>query len=187
MLYSAEYHTQTDNYMGGNIGIGFFSNMTETIVRFDAGLAFQNYQYDVISIVDQRIKDWRGGETSSRFINHQTGEESGTSPFFTLTFNSNNDSAMINYFVNAGYFVQQLLDYGSGASNSKDSLNYTITTIDRRPDCSAGFLFINPGISLSLTSNIRLLLGVKILKEAILQLDSGSAIIVPNLQFDFRL
>ncbi len=177
-----------DNRMGGNFGIGLFTYMSEPIVRIDAGLTFQSYKYDAITIVDQRITDWWGDETSHRYIFHDTGEESNLNPFFTLTFNSNNDSALLNYFVNAGYFIQQLLDYSPGTSYYDDPLlNTTTISTDRRPDCSAGFIYFNPGISLSLASNIRILFGAKFLKEVILQIDSGGIIIVPNLQFDFRL
>lgn len=177
-----------DNYMGGHFGIGFFSSMTEPIVRFDAGLTFQKYKYDAVTIIDQLIVDWGGEQTNNRYLFHDVGEETNINPFFTITFNSNNDSAVVNYFVNAGYFIQQLLDYSPGTTRYKDPLFYTTTiTTDTRPDCSAGFLYLNPGISLSLNSNIRFLVSAKFLKETILQVDSGSIIVVPNMQIDFRL
>ncbi len=177
-----------DNHMGGNFGIGLFTNMTDPIFRFDAGLTFQSYRYDAVTIVDKKITDWWGNESSSRYIFHDIGEESNINPFFTLTFNSNNDSSLINYFVNAGYFIQQLLDYSPGTTRNDDPFLYTTTvTTDKRPGCSAGFLYFNPGISLNMAYNIRLLLSAKFLKETSLQIDSGGLIILPNIQIDFRL
>lgn len=177
-----------DNYMGGNFGIGLFSDMTDPIVRFDAGLTFQKYRYDAITIVDRVVTDWWGDETRNRYFLHDAGEETNINPFFTVTFNSNKDSALFNYFVNAGYFIQQLLDYSPGTTTTYSPLFNTATTsTDKRPDCSAGFFYLSPGISLSLATNLRLLISAKFLKETILQLDSGSIIVVPNLQFDFRI
>jgi hypothetical protein len=177
-----------ENYLGGNIGIGFFSYLTEPIVRFDLGLTFQECKYDAITIFDRVIQDWSGNVTKNRYLYHDVGEETNFNPFFTITFNSNNDSALVNYFVNAGYFIQQLLDYSPGTTRYEDPFfNTTTTTTDKRPDCSAGFIYINPGISLSIAPDIRILISAKLLKETILQLDSGSIIIMPNVQFDFQL
>ncbi len=177
-----------DNQMGGNFGIGLFSDMTEPIFRFDIGLTFQKYKYDAVTVVDQTITDWWGDQTKSRYLFHDTGEENNINPFFTITFNSNNDSALVNYFVNVGYFIQQLLNYSPGTSYSYDPLYYTSTvSTDKRPDCSVGFIYFHPGISLSLASNIRVLVSAKFMKETQLQLDSGNMIILPGIQLDFRL
>ncbi len=177
-----------ENFMGGNFGIGLFSDMKDPIFRFDVGLSFQKYKYDAVTVVEQTITDWQGNQTRNRFLFHDTGEETNFNPFFTITLNSNNDSAFANYFVNAGYFIQQLLNYSPGTSYYQDPLFVTSTvSTDKRPDCSAGFFYLNPGVALSLAPNIRVLIGVKILKETILQMDSGSLLILPNLQMDFRL
>ncbi len=175
-----------DNLSGGNFGIGLFTNLTEPIVRFDLGLNMQKYKYDAVTVLDQTIVDFWGHETKNRYIYHDIGEEMNTNPFLTLTFNSNNDSAMINYYFNVGYFLQQLLDFSPNDSYDND-FAYTVTTTDRRPECTAGFIYFNPGISLSLNKQIRIVLSAKFLKETILQLDSGDLIIVPGLQMDFTL
>ncbi len=178
----------SDNYMGGNFGIGLFSNMTAPIVRFDAGLTFQKYRYDAVTIVDQTIQDWGGDVTSNRYLFQDTGEETNINPFFIITINSNDDASMVNYFINVGYFSQQLLNFTPGTTHNTNPLFLTTTTkTDKRPDCSAGFFYFNPGISLNLAPNMRLIVSSKFLKETILQLDSGGLIIVPSLQLDFRI
>ncbi len=177
-----------DNYIGGNVGIGLFSNMSSPIVRFDAGLTFQKYKYDAVTVIDRVVVDFWGDETKSRYLFHDVGDETNINPFFTITFNSNNDSALVNYFVNTGYFIQQLLDFSPGTTREEDPLFFTTTiTTDKRPDCSAGFLYLNPGVSLGLSPNMRILLSAKFLKEVNLQLNSGNIIVVPNIQFDLRL
>jgi hypothetical protein len=85
-----------------------------------------------------------------------------------------------------GYFLQQLLDFSPNDSYYNDGA-LTVTTTDRRPESTAGFLYFNPGISFSLNNQIRIVLSAKFLKETILQLDSGDFIIVPGLQLDFTL
>lgn len=175
-----------DNLSGGNFGIGLFTNLTEPVVRFDLGLNMQKYRYDAVTVLDQTIVDFWGHQTKNRYIYHDFGEEMNSNPFLTLTFNSNNDSAIINYYLNVGYFLQQLLDFSPHKTYDSE-LAYTVTTSDRRPECTAGFIYLNPGISLSLNKQIRIVLSAKLLKETILQLDSGDLIIVPGLQMDFTL
>lgn len=174
-----------DNINGWNIGLGLFSSMTEPIVRLDLGLNIQKYSYDAITVLDQTVTDFWGHETRNRYIYRDIDEVVNTNPFLTITFNSNNDSTLINYFFNVGYFLQQLMDFSPSDSNY-DSGTVTTTT-DTRPDCMTGFLYVNPGISLRLTDQLRIVLCAKFLKETILQLDSGGIIIVPGLQMDFTL
>lgn len=174
-----------DNINGWNIGLGIFNSKTDLIVRLDLGLNIQKYNYDAITVVDQTITDFWGHKTNKRYIYRDIDEVMNANPFLTLTFNSNNDSTLLNYFFNMGYFLQQLLDF-SPRDDIYDSGTVTTTT-DLRPDCMAGFLYVNPGISFSLTNQLRIVLCAKFLKETILQLDSGGIIIVPGLQMDFTL
>ena len=171
--------------MGGNFGIGLFSYMGNPIVRFDIGLNFQEYEYNAVTVVYKSISSYWTGYQHYEYIFHDKGEETNINPFISMTINSNNDSALINYFCTLGYFTQQLLDYEPHTSYY-DNQVYSRTVIDKRPDCTAGFFYINPGIALSINKQMRLVLCAKILKETVLQINSGELIVVPNLQMDFN-
>jgi hypothetical protein len=174
-----------DNHIGGNIGIGLFSYIGDPIVRFDIGFNFQEYDYDAVTVVDKTITSYWGGSEHYRYIFHDKGKETNINPFISMTINSNNDSALINYFCTLGYFTQQLLDYEPHTSYYTGPV-YSHTVIDNRPDCTAGFFYINPGIALSINKQTRLVLCAKILKETVLQINSGEIIFVPSLQMDFN-
>jgi hypothetical protein len=175
-----------DNYSGANIGAGIFSSSTEPIIRFDFGLSFQSYKYNAITIVDQQITYFWGGESSDRYLFRDDGKNTSSSPFFTLTFNSNNDSAFVSYFVSAGYFMQTLLNFTPQDSYYSNEV-FTRVVVDERSDCTAGFLYFNPGVSFKLNTQMRLLINAKLLKESALGLDTGNIIIIPNVQVDFNL
>ncbi len=175
-----------DNYSGANIGVGIFSSSIDPVIRFDFGLSFQSYKYNAITIVDQEVTYFWGGESSDRYLFHDDGKNTSSAPFFTLTFNSNNDTAIVTYFVCAGYFMQTLLNFTPQDSYYSDQV-FTQVVVDKRSDCTAGFLFFNPGISLKLSSQMRLLINAKLLKESALRIDSGNIIVIPNVQIDFNL
>lgn len=174
-----------DNHIGGNFGIGLFSYLGDPVVRFDIGFNFQEYKYDAVTVVSQTITSYWGGTEYYEYIFHDRGKETNINPFISMTINSNNDSALINYFCTLGYFTQQLLDYSPHTSYSHEP-GYYYKSIDQRPDCTAGFFYLNPGIAFGINKQTRLVLCAKILKETVLQINSGEIIVVPNLQMDFN-
>ena len=107
-------------------------------------------------------------------------------PFGTLTVNSSYDSSFFNWFITVGFFTQNLLGFEPGTTSYPIFPFFSsYTEIDTRSDMLAGFLYLNPGISLSLNRQIRLLLSAKMNYE-MLATNSTQLYVMPSAQIDFQ-
>ena len=172
--------------MGGNIGFGLHNHAINPVVRFDVGITIQDYNYTAITIVHTKTTSIFGTDEYWSIFGDR-GSSTNINPFGTLTINSTYDSSFFNWFITGGFFTQNLLGFEPGTT-SYPILPFVITytEIDTRSDMLAGFLYLNPGISLSLNQQIRLLLSVKINYE-VLATNSNQLYVMPAVQFDFQL
>ena len=181
--YSGDGNT---SLMGGNIGIGFHNHAINPVVRFDVGITIQDYNYTAITIVHTKTTSIFGTDEYWSIFGDQ-GSSTNINPFGTLTINSTYDSSFFNWFFTVGFFTQNLLGFEPGTT-SYPILPFVITytEIDTRSDMLAGFLYLNPGISLSLNRQIRLLLSAKINYE-VLATNTTQIYVMPSVQMDFQL
>ena len=184
--YSSDGQTEL---RGGNIGIGFHSHAVNPIVRFDFGITIQDYDYTAITIVYTKTT-WIFGNDEYWSIFGDQGSSTNINPFGTLTVNSSYDSSFFNWFITVGFFTQNLLGFEPGTSSYP---GYPISLftgsyreVDTRSDMLAGFLYFNPGISLSLNRQIRILLSAKMNYE-MLATNSTKLFVLPSVQIDFQL
>lgn len=174
------------NSVGANIGVGFHNHATNPVVRFDIGFTIQDYHYTAITIVNTKTTSIFGSEDSWSIFTDR-GVSTNVNPFFTLTFNSAYDSSQFNWFVTFGFFTQNLLGFEPGTSSFPlFPFLVTYTKVDERSDMLAGFVYLNPGISISIDRQIRLLLSAKINYE-VLATHSNKFYVMPTAKIDFQL
>ncbi len=180
----------TTGLVGGNIGISFHDHIANPMIRLDMGLTIQEYEFTAITIVHTETSSFFGHNEDWN-IYADKGSVTNFNPFGTLTVNSTNDSSQFNWFVSAGFFTQNLLGFEPGTKTRPIyALPFpfpieTKTKVDTRSDMLAGFLFINPGISISLSEEIKILLSLKINHE-MLATDSDKWFIYSAAQIDFQ-
>jgi hypothetical protein len=174
------------NLTGGNFGIGFHNHDENPIIRFDIGLTIQEYDFNAITIVHTKTESIFGSDEYWDIYSDRA-KTTNINPFGTLTINSSSDSSFLNWFVTGGYFTQNLLGFTPGTySYPLFPFAVSYTKIDTRSDMLAGFLYFNPGITLSFWPEARFVLSVKMLDE--ISATSGSGIIfMPSAQIDFQL
>ncbi|HQI40371.1 MAG: hypothetical protein B6D44_08660 [Ignavibacteriales bacterium UTCHB2] len=172
--------------LGGNVGIGFHSHTIKPIVRLDIGITIQTYDYSAITIVHTKTTSMFGVDEDWGIYGDR-GNSTNINPFGTLTINSSYDSSFFNWFVIGGFYTQNLLGFEPG------STSYPIfpflgsyTKVDKRSDMLTGFIYLNPGISISLHRQIRILLSAKMNYE-VLATHSKQMYFLPSVQFDFQL
>jgi hypothetical protein len=171
--------------MGGNIGIGLHNDAENPVIRLDLGVTIQEYDFTAITIVNTKTISVFGSD-EYWYIFADKGSITNVNPFATLTINSTYDSSFFNWFVTGGYFTQNLLGYTPGTYSYPlfpFAENYII--IDKRSDMLAGFLYFNPGITLNLNSEIKLVMSAKILNE-VSATSSTEWFIMPSAQIDFQ-
>lgn len=175
--------------MGGNFGIGFHNHDESNIMRLDVGVSIQEYDFTAVTVVQTKTTYVWGDQDEFWNIYADRGRSTNINPFITLTINSSYDPSFFNWFVLGGYFTQNLLGYKPGSYSIPLffplPLGGTYTQIDKRSDMLAGFLYFNPGISLSFNDNTKVLLSTRIMNE-VLSSTSKQWYIMPSLQLDFH-
>lgn len=172
--------------MGGNIGVGFHNHAINPVVRFDFGITIQEYNYTAITIVHTKTSSIFGNDESWDIYSDR-GSSTNINPFGTLTLNSSYGSSFFNWFITGGFFTQNLLGFEPGTESYPIfPFVSSYTEVDTRSDMLAGFLYFNPGISLSLNRQIKILLSAKANYE-VSATNSGQWIIMPAAQIDFQL
>lgn len=171
---------------GGNVGMSFHNHNQSPVIRWDLGLTIQKYEYKAITIVHTKSQSIFG---SSEFwdIYVDEGNSVNINPFILITVNSDYKDADFNWFVPFGFFTQNLLGFEPGTSVSA-FLPFLIsqTTVDKRADMLAGFIFMNPGVSYNLNQHIKILLSTRIIKE-IVATKVEDWFFMPSVQIDFQL
>ena len=180
--YSGDGQTEL---MGGNVGVGFHNHAVNPVVRFDVGITIQEYNYTAITIIHTKINSIFGNDEYWSIFGDQ-GSSTNINPFGTLTVNSSYDSSFFNWFITVGFFTQNLLGFEPGTTSYPIFPFFSsYTEVDTRSDMLAGFLYFNPGISISLNRQIRILLSAKMNYE-MLATNSTQLYIMPSAQIDFQ-
>ncbi len=173
--------------IGGNFGIGIYSQGKNPAARFDVGMSFQKYFYDAVTIVQTKTTT-DGHTVEDLFMFHDRGNTTNLNPFFSFTLNSSNEEEPVNYFLSLNYFTQKLLNF----EPREHYIDYTlfgtrVITTDLRSEITCGFLSICPGLTYEFNDKMRFVGSVKILKEVLSLKSFGEWIIIPSIQMDFHL
>jgi hypothetical protein len=150
-------------------------------------------KYDAYTIADIQTESTFGGSDEYVVFYHDIDKSTYFDPFINFTINSFNRDWLLNFFINAGYSIQSLYDFGPQTPDTR-YYNFlflfptgVVTTQDFRGTNTAGFFNFTPGIYFNLSENSRVLLGVRFYFETQLENPSTSTFILPMLQADFRL
>jgi hypothetical protein len=192
---SMQYGLDIDMHLFGNIGIStggsyaslnatsywqaycmlstFNHSNTETGVRFDLGVEWQNLTYTADFVYTS------SGLFSTKDVTFNTihNNETQINPFLAVTLNGTSPTAIVHLFLQAAV-VRQALFYISDAPQSSSYLN----------DChEIHYLYsLSPGLSIHLAENISTVIGVRFVWDA--SMDSPTTTTFqPLLQFDIGL
>jgi hypothetical protein len=174
--------------LGGNIGVGLFSDQEGSIFRVDVGANFQNYSYDAFTIVLTNTQWYSGGSSKDTSFYSDRNTEININPFISFIYSSRNEDSPVNFFISLSYFTQNLLGFKpNGTQYQGWYLFGTYNQTDMRSDCKVGFVSVNPGIVYSINENVKLIGSVKVCAETLLEHPSNSWFILPALQVNFQL
>jgi hypothetical protein len=190
----ANYSSQQGKSLwGGSAGIGLFGGSKGTALRFDVGLHFQSISYDVYTVANVKEEGLFSGTEEYVLFYHDIDNSTHFDPYIYLTFNTAHKDWVVNLFINAGYSIQTILDFEPRTVDT-DWFPFpfpfpynTTTTTDLRGETTAGFFNVTPGIYFYLGESNRILLGARFYFETQLPGVSPKTIILPMVQFDFRL
>lgn len=174
------------NLAGGNFGIGIHNHIESPVIRLDLGLTFQKYEYFAVTIVHTKSTSIFGSDEYWEIYGDK-GSTTNINPFISLTINSDYNSGSINWFIPIGFFTQNLLGFKPGTTNfPMFPFFIDYTKVDKRSDMLAGFLYINPGVSISLYEDMKILISAKTIRE-IVSTGTDEWFIMPSVQIDFQL
>lgn len=181
-LYSTHSNFTT---WGGNFGIGFFGYSSGSAFRFDAGIQVNTMKYDAYTVVHRvETSPFGGGTEEYDTYYHDVGKDTHIDPYFSLTYNTAFKHWPINLFVNAGYSVQTLFSFEPRTVIYH--LGSYIRT-DLRGSSTAGFITVTPGVYFFVGEKYRALFGTRFFIESLIGEADPKLMIIPMVQFDFRL
>jgi len=187
LFFGVNYSVQNKiKTWGGAAGIGLFSVSSKTAFRLDIGLNIQEIAYDVYTVLVVKITP-SSGEDDYVIVDNRIGKSTHFDPFISLTYNTTYRDWFVNFFLNAGYSGQTLVDFKSESSSDKDRSGNRYITNDLRGGSTAGFFNFTPGIYFFIGESGRILLGERFFFQTVDKSTEPSNFILPMVQFDFSL
>jgi hypothetical protein len=162
-------------------GIGLFSADPVTSVRFDVGVQYVDVQYTGATVVLRTIGS--GPQDTIYYLDR--GKQFQFNMFANLTINSSDADRGLNWFVQIGISPQTLTNFVP----EQDVLTTSSTYIrsDQRAQSSVFWISATPGFTFNLGESRRLLLGARLMKEVLSESSKPGIIVIPMIQFDWRL
>jgi hypothetical protein len=180
-------HNQ-DDFLGGNAGIGFFSQKDGSAFRFDAGIMWQSLSYEAWTVVITEERPLFGSASTTVDFFKDRDKSTNWNPYASLTFNTYSKNSPLNFFLNLGYFSQTLFDFEPSNPNPEYyPLGITVIRNDQRGESTTSFLNLSTGVFINMTEKSRVILGVRLMKETQIEQTSKSLFVLPVLQFDMNL
>jgi hypothetical protein len=171
---------------GSTVGIGLFGASSNFAFRMDVGLNIQEIAYDAQTVLVVKITP-SNVEDDYVIIGNRTRESTHFDPFISITFNTSLQNWFVNFFINAGYTRQTLVDFNSESSSEKDRSGNKYITRDQRGESVAGFFNFTPGIYFFIGEYGRILFGARFFYQTLNDYTEPSKFILPMVQFDFTL
>jgi len=135
---------------GGSLGIGFFKENDGNAIRFDAGVLVQELYFDAKTVVVTTVDRLFSSSTTTVDYYHDRDKNSGVDLYAMLTYNTVIKSLPFNFFLNAAYFNQTILDFEPRRQTdvSYQRLLAEKAVHDARGEASSSYLSFTPGGSL---------------------------------------
>jgi hypothetical protein len=175
---------------GGIAGLGLFGESNGMAFRLDAGINLQSINYDAYTIAEITESDIFGPLEEYVIFYHDINNSTHFDPFVNFTYNTSKGDWLLNFFINAGYSVQTLLDFDPKTVDYDwyffpPFVYHTNTTYDFRGETTAGFAHFTPGVYFNFAEKSRVLLGVRFYFETQLKDATQQTFILPLMQVDF--
>jgi len=173
---------------GGSLGIGFFKENDGHAIRFDAGVLVQELYYDAKTVVVTKTDGPFSSPNTSVDYYHDKDKNSGVDLYAMLTYNTVIKTLPFNFFINAAYFNQTILDFEPRKRTDSNYLQLLSekTAHDARGEASSSYLSLTPGITLEVSGSSRLILGARIMHDIGLKQVSEDLFILPVIQLDMQ-
>jgi len=172
---------------GGRTGFGIFTSDGNSSLRLDVGLQIQEVAYNAKEVIIVGADPPHEERDNDVYFINEVDKSFHYNPFFSITYNSTNRDWFINFFLNAGYSLQTIVDFSSEDSKTEDATGYIYRTNDVRGESISGFWNITPGFYFYLGESVRLLIGARFFFETINKDSNPHNFIISMAQFDFRL
>ena len=169
---------------GGTVGIGLFGASSKFAFRMDVGLNIQEIAYDAHTVLVVKTTP-SSGEDDYVIVGNSIGKSTHFDPFISFTYNTSFRDWFVNFFLNAGYTRQTLVDFNSQSSSEKDISGNKYITRDQRGGSVAGFFNFTPGIYFFVGDFGRILFGARFFYQTLDESTDPSKFILPMVQFDF--
>ena len=183
------YSVQDQNdFLGGNAGIGFFSESEGSAFRFDAGVMWQSLSYDASTVIITKETPLFGSSSTTIDFYKDWNKSTNWNPYASLTFNTTSKASPLNFFLNLGYFSQTLFDFEPSNPNPEYyPFGLTVIRNDQRGESTASFINLGTGVFINMTEKSKIILGVRFMKETQIEETSKSLFVLPVLQLDTSL
>ena len=182
--------TNNKNLWGSASGLSLILESENLAFRFDFGIQFQSIAYDAYTVEIVQTTTSSGTYEYVIFY-HDLGKSTHWDPFLNVTFNTASKNAFINFFINAGYSIQTLVDFEPKDYDNSyyywfPAYDYHREVVeDLRGESTAGYMNFTPGIYFSLGESSRIVAGVRFFFETQLEDATTTTFILPMLQADF--
>lgn len=173
---------------GGLFGFGLMGVGENASFRMDVGLHIQEIPYEAYSVVSVTQTGTSG--TSSYITNYlDISKKTHFNPFLNFTVNSSNPEWFVNFFVQAGYSAQGLVDFTPETRVDRNPfyLNDVYITEDQRGEATAGLINFTPGLYFNIKNTGRIILGTRLFWITQIEDIDNAFYFLPMLQFDFNL
>jgi hypothetical protein len=172
---------------GGTAGIGVFSASSKSAIRLDIGLNIQEIAYDVYTVLVVHTFPTGQEGDGDVLLNNEIDKSIHFDPFISLTYNTNHRDWFVNFFLNAGYSGQTIVNFSSKDRSSEDLSGHRYNTFDLRGESTSGFFNFTPGIYFFVGGSGRILFGTRFFFQTNDKTTKPSNFILPMVQFDFTI
>lgn len=162
-------------------GIGLYSADPSTSVRLDIGLQYIDIQYTGATVILRTIGS--GPQDTIYYLDR--GKQFQLNMYANLTVNSSKPDQPVNWFVQIGISPQTLTNFVPEQDVWTTSTTYVRS--DQRAQSSVFWISATPGFTFNVGENKRLLVGARFMREVLSESSKPGVVIIPMVQFDWRL
>ncbi|MEX2117918.1 MAG: hypothetical protein WEB37_13640 [Bacteroidota bacterium] len=162
-------------------GIGLVSADSVTSLRLDIGVQYIDIQYSGATVILRTIGT--GPQDTIYYLDR--GKEYQFNLYASLTLNSSRPDLPLGWFFQLGISPQSLTRFVP--TNDSYGIRSTYVVSDQRAESSVFWVTATPGLYFSLPGDRRLLLGVRLMREVLSESSKPGIIVIPMVQFDWRL
>lgn len=162
-------------------GIGLYSADPSTSVRLDIGVQYLDIQYTGATVILRTIGS--GPQDTIYYLDR--GKQFQLNMYANLTVNSSKPDQAVHWFVQIGINPQTLTNFIPEQDVWTTSTTYVRS--DQRAQSSVFWISAAPGFSFNVGENKRLLVGARFLREVLSESSKPGVVIIPMVQFNWRL